>query len=238
METHFPLARISTRTFGGSSPNRLDCSAPAIWTEKNRVDSFAEPGVSVHSMPVGGGDGLGRRGHHDDGDDQLLGRQPAVEVGPAPPLDLKQAKVHGVAMSRSLSTPKRRQRGPQVRRLRRAAHADPDPAVQVRGLAAGGLDLHVLADLVGEQVPVVGGEDDRLDAEVGQHPDAPPQVAEHAVHLEPGLGDVVGLAEFVDLLRGDQDQLGVLDAVLHLLRRLGQEVVELGVEDRHARRGP
>lgn len=38
-------------------------------------------------------------------------------------------------------------------------------------------------------------------------------------------------AEFVDLLRGGQDQLGVLDAFLDPLRRLGQEVVELGVED-------
>ena len=85
-------------------------------------------------------------------------------------------------------------------------------------LSTGGVDLHVVADLVGEQVPVVGGQDDRLDAEVAEHPHAPPQVAEHAVHLEPGLCDVVGLAQFVDLLRGHEHQPGVLDALLHLRR--------------------
>ena len=43
--------------------------------------------------------------------------------------------------------------------------ADPDPAVQVGGLAAGCLDLHVVADLLAEEVPVIGDEDDRLHAE-------------------------------------------------------------------------
>ena len=49
IETHFLLARSSTRTLGGSNPNRLDSLwLPAICTEKNRVVSFAVPGVSVH----------------------------------------------------------------------------------------------------------------------------------------------------------------------------------------------
>ena len=208
-ETHFFLARTSTRTLGGSNPNRLDSLwLPAIWTEKNRVVSFAVPGVSVHWMPVGGPTSFGRRVHHDHGDDQLLGRQPAVEVGPRPALRLEAGEGPRGGDVEVAVDSQRGQRGPQVRRLRRAADAHPDPAMQVFGLAAGGLDLHVLADLVGEQVAVVGGQDDRLDAVVGQHPDAPPQVVQHAVHLEPGLGDVVGLAEFVDLLRGDQDQIG------------------------------
>ena len=53
METHFPLARISTLTLGGSRPNSpvLD---PPTWTEKNRVESFFEPVDRTHFIPVGG----------------------------------------------------------------------------------------------------------------------------------------------------------------------------------------
>ena len=66
--------------------------------------------------------------------------------------------------------------------------------------AARCLDLHVLADLLAEEMTVVSGEDDRLDSQVGQHPEATTQVVQYAIHLAACLGDVVGLAEFVDLL--------------------------------------
>ena len=39
---------------------------------------------------------------------------------------------------------------------------------------------------IAEEMAVVGGEDDRLDTQVGQHPKAAPQVVEHAVHLLAG----------------------------------------------------
>jgi len=81
----------------------------------------------------------------------------------------------------------------------------------------------------------IGGEDDVLHAEVAQHSDAPAQIVEHAIHVAAGLGDVVLFAEFINLLGGDQDQLGGFDPIPHLLRRFGQQIVQLGVEDRHAR---
>ena len=80
--------------------------------------------------------------------------------------------------------------------------------MEVRRLAAGGFDLHVVADLFGEQVPVVGGEDDRLDPEVAQTRTPRRRSFSTPSIWQPGLGDVVLLAEFVDLLRGDQHQLG------------------------------
>jgi hypothetical protein len=58
-----------------------------------------------------------------------------------------------------------------------------------------------------------------------------------AIHLAAGLGDIVLLAEFVDLLRRDQHELGLLDAITDLLRRLRQQVVKLGVKDWHLRMG-
>ncbi len=53
VEIALPLARISTRTLGGSNSNK-PVPVPAIWTEKNRVASFSVPAASVQSMPVGG----------------------------------------------------------------------------------------------------------------------------------------------------------------------------------------
>ena len=129
----------------------------------------------------------------------------------------------------------RGQRGPQIRRFRRSPNAHPYPAMQVFDLATGSLDLHVLSDLVGKQMAVVGHQHDGLDAVIGQHPHASPQMTQHAVDLKPGLGHVVGLAQFVDFLRRNQDQLGVLNAVLDLLGWLGEQVVQLRIEDRHAR---
>jgi hypothetical protein len=66
--------------------------------------------------------------------------------------------------------------------------------VQVLNRASRRLDLHVLADLIGKQVPVVGNEDDRFDPVVAQDTHATPQMSQHTVHLEPGLSDIVGLA--------------------------------------------
>jgi hypothetical protein len=40
--------------------------------------------------------------------------------------------------------------------------------VQVGSSFRRGVDFHVVANFVGEQVPVVGGENDRLDAVVAQ----------------------------------------------------------------------
>jgi hypothetical protein len=42
-------------------------------------------------------------------------------------------------------------------------------------------------------------------------------MTQYAIDLKPGLGHVVGLTQFIDLLRRYQNQLGVLNAVLHLL---------------------
>ena len=82
--------------------------------------------------------------------------------------------------------------------------------------------IGVVTDLIGEQVPVVGGQDDRLDTQVAEHPHPPSQVAEHAVHLESRLSDVAGLAELVDLLRGDEHEPGGLHSLLDPLGGLGQ----------------
>ena len=95
--------------------------------------------------------------------------------------------------------------------------------MEVLRLATGGLDLHVLAHLVGEQVPVIGGKDDRLDPEIAQHTNAPTQVPQHPVHLEPGLSDVVGLAKLVDLLRSNEHQSGRLDTLFDFLLGLGKK---------------
>ena len=103
--------------------------------------------------------------------------------------------------------------------------------MEVRHVAPWGFDLHVVTDLFAEEVTVVGGEDDRLDLHIGEYAKAPPQVVQHAIHLAACLRDVVRLAEFVDLLRGDQHQIRSLDAIPDLLGGLRQEVIELGVVD-------
>ena len=94
--------------------------------------------------------------------------------------------------------------------------------MQVFGLASRGLNLHVLADLIGEQMPVIGDEDDRTDPEVAQNTKAAPQLSQDFVHLETGLSDIVGLAQFVDLLRCDEHQLRALNALPDPFVRLRQ----------------
>src|ERR1019366_4799921 len=64
--------------------------------------------------------------------------------------------------------------------------------MQVFNLATGGLDLRVVSDLVGKQMTVVGYQHDALDPVISQHPHASPQMTQHAVDLEPGLGHGFG----------------------------------------------
>src|SRR5206468_7097554 len=69
----------------------------------------------------------------------------------------------------------------------RAPDTNPHTPVQVFGLTSGRLDLHVLADLISKEVSVVSHEDDCLDPVVAKITHAAPQMAQHAIHLEPGL---------------------------------------------------
>src|ERR1039458_182836 len=98
--------------------------------------------------------------------------------------------------------------------------------MQIFNLATGSLDLQVLPDLVGKQMAVIRHQHDVLYAVIGQHPHASPQKTQHAVDLWPSLCYVVALAQFVNLLRRNQDQLSVLNAILDLRseeRRVGKE---------------
>ena len=45
--------------------------------------------------------------------------------------------------------------------------------MEVGRVATGGFDLHVVTDLLAEEVTVVSGEDDRLDLEIGEDSKAP-----------------------------------------------------------------
>ena len=64
--------------------------------------------------------------------------------------------------------------------------------------------------------------DTNIYAQVGQNTHASAKIVQHAIHLTPGLRNVVLLAQLVDLLRSHQHELSVLDAVTHLLRWLRQ----------------
>ena len=70
--------------------------------------------------------------------------------------------------------------------------------MQIFHLATRIVDLHVVPDLIGKQVAVIGGQHDGFDAVIGQHAHAPPQLAQHAVDLQPGLSHAVGLAQLID----------------------------------------
>src|SRR5438034_9871183 len=103
---HVPLERLSTRTLGGATLNR-PLLTPAICTEKKRVVSFGVPVLSVQSIPVGGPTSACAFGAMTTtGMPTSCGDNPPWKYARAPPLALKQAKVHGVAMSRALSTPR------------------------------------------------------------------------------------------------------------------------------------
>src|SRR5439155_13921078 len=103
---HVPLERISTRTLGGANLDRPVPNA-AICTEKKRVVSFGVPVLSVQSIPVGGpGSACTFGAMMTTGMITSCGDNPPWKYARAPPLALKQANVHGVAISRALSTPR------------------------------------------------------------------------------------------------------------------------------------
>ncbi|MBA7687671.1 hypothetical protein ES703_96135 [subsurface metagenome] len=107
----------------------------------------------------------------------------------------------------------------------------PDAAVQVDGLSARSVHLHILTQLLAKKMAMVSRQDDALNTQVQKHSKASPKVVQDTIHLSSGLRDVVLFAEFVDFLRGHKNQLGIRDALPDLLRRLRQETVQLGVEN-------
>src|SRR5262249_20247162 len=106
-ETTFRFARTSTRTLGGSNPNRPDSPrSPATCTEKNLVVNFAVPGVNFQAMPAAAPPGLAVEVRQTTGTTTSWGESPPWKYARAPPLLLNTANVQGVARSRSLSTPR------------------------------------------------------------------------------------------------------------------------------------
>ena len=111
----------------------------------------------------------------------------------------------------------RSERGPKIGWLRSTTNADPNTSMEVSGIATGSLDLHVLAEFLSKQMPMISGEDNRGDAQIAEDTDTTSQVIEYAVHLTASLCDVVLLTEFVNFLGCDQYQLGVLNPIADFL---------------------
>jgi len=115
--------------------------------------------------------------------------------------------------------------------IRGATMPHPDPAMKVHGLAAWSIHLHVLAQFLAEKMSMIRRQDNSLKTQSKEHSNSAPKVIQDAVHLPPGLSDVVLLAEFVDLLRGHENQLCIRDSLPNFFRWFRQEIVQLGVED-------
>ena len=81
---------------------------------------------------------------------------------------------------------------------------------------------------------MVSRQDDMLNAHVKKYSNPTSQVVQNSVHLPACLGDVVLLAELINLLRSHKNQLCIFDALTNLLCGLGQKIVQLGIKNIHA----
>src|SRR5689334_8379732 len=98
--------------------------------------------------------------------------------------------------------------------------------MQIFYFAARSFDLHVVTDLVGKEVAVIGREHDGLDPMVGEDPNAATQVAKNSINLESRLRHVVLLTQFVNLLRGNQNQVSALNSILDSFGWFRKQVVQ------------
>jgi len=110
--------------------------------------------------------------------------------------------------------------------------------MQVHGRTSWRIDLHVAAQLIAEEMPVIGGDNDGAYTQVAQDAERPPQFMQHLVHRPTGQRHVVALAEGIDLLRRDQDQIRFGNALSHPLFGTRQQILEFRVDDGDARLFP
>src|SRR5262245_52235674 len=99
-----------------------------------------------------------------------------MEVGPRAPFGFETGKRPRCRDIECTVDAEGGQRRPQVRRLRGPPDTNPDTPMQVSSVATRSIDLHVLADLVGKEVAMIGSQNDRCDAQFPQDADATPQV--------------------------------------------------------------
>jgi hypothetical protein len=102
------------------------------------------------------------------------------------------------------------------------ADAHPHPAVQITGLYAGRIYLHVCVQLFSEDVTVVRCHYDGLAAEVGEQLYGPREHREYLVHALASGRNVADLALLVHLLGSDGHQVRLVHRYLQLLGR-GEE---------------
>src|SRR5215218_539030 len=99
-----------------------------------------------------------------------------MEVGPRAPLSFEAGKRPRCSDIEFTVYAEGGQRRPQVRRLRSPTDTDPDTPMQVSGVTPRGIDLHVLANLVGKEVAMVGGQNNRCNAQFPQDAYTTPQI--------------------------------------------------------------
>ena len=153
-----------------------------------------------------------------------------MKVGIGAALDLECGKAPRCGDLKITSQAKIRQLGAQVRRAGCTTMTNPYAPVQIRRVAARCVDLHIQAQLITEQIAMIGRHNNVLHPQTGQHLKGAPQFVQDAVHGPPRQGNVVSLAQCVDLLRGNQCQVRVTDAVPDWLLGLGKQVVQPGDE--------
>src|SRR5215204_4363036 len=85
------------------------------------------------------------------------------------------------------------------------AAADPNPALDLDGLAAGRVDLFPLADVVAEEVAVVGNHDDAVETAAAEDGDGGTKIVKDTGHDAAGETAIHLLRDLVEFLRGEQD---------------------------------
>jgi len=138
-----------------------------------------------------------------------------MEVGRAATGDLEAGQGPGSRQFKTASDAKLSKSGAHVGRVGSAAGAHPDAAVEFQRLATGRINLVCVLNSLAEEIAMVGADDDRLRAKVGQGADDTTEQTERAVHRGPGCHGIAALAGLVDLLRGDDSQVRPLDLRAH-----------------------
>ncbi len=209
-------------------PASPTCSPPAIRTgrtatgsrsKRSRVfDGHAERAVvqdlrhalqaPVAFRTIRLGWGSGPKGEHRD--NHLLQADPSVMVGKIAP----GAEDSDAGGEEEVEVGVVAQLGPgdadRPRRVGTSA-ADPAAAMDVDRVAARIIGAKRLVFLAGELVAVIGRDNDRVDSSSRELAHGAGDVLEHGVHHLTRDEVAVHLAELVDLLRADDDELGVAD---------------------------
>src|SRR6266566_4933700 len=132
----------------------------------NRVEACANLLAAGHEVPayLAGHPGLNSLWReHDDGNEEFLRRHAAVKIRLGPTLYFEAGEVPGDGDFQATTQSEISQFCAHVRCISGSSMPYPHAPVQVSGIPAGSIDLHIVAQFVSKQVTVVSRVNNRLD---------------------------------------------------------------------------